>query len=151
MKKLPLTLLIPVAAASLAACNDDPTPRAQARPPGPPRYIGQADLERELGNGFAAGLERLAVMRQPADDATDLGQDLPTGVVEDVSCRTARCTVKWQTASNREKTTRYAVKRFPAGCFAAAADPPLRSIKDVTIASFAEHPLNAIVSVRKGC
>jgi hypothetical protein len=128
-----------------------------------PRYLAGPDLERQLGNGFRAGLERLAAMSQPADDAADLGQPLPTGLLDRVTCgrlaaRPAaprpwlwRCTVRWETAGGRPRRTAYDVRLLPTGCFAAGARPPLPPRRDATIKSFSEHPLNAIVSVRKGC
>src|SRR4051812_24162027 len=133
----------------------------------PPRravgYLTAGELRRDLGNGFRAGLDRLAVMDQPVDDATDLGQDLPTGLLDRVACSAAApkpanpqpwpwsCTVKWKTAGGRARSTRYAVRLFPTRCFAAGADPALPNHRDPTIGSFAEHPLNTVVSVKRGC
>jgi hypothetical protein len=127
------------------------------------RPVSGSDLEREIANGFRQGLYRLAVMSQPPDDATDLGQSLPTGLLHSVACsaggpqpqagsaRPWRCAVRWRSAGGSARTTRYAVRVLPSGCFAAAADPALPPRRDATIESFAEHPLNALVSVRKGC
>jgi hypothetical protein len=164
MRKLLLTpLLIVAAGASLAACSDDPSTPAAAAHPAAPRFLSQPDLERQLGNGLTAGLERLAVMSQPPEGAADLGQDLPRGALDSVDCSAAatrpaaravwpwRCTARWQTASGKARKTAYAVKLLPTGCFAAAADPPLQPVRDTTIASFSEHPLNAIVSLQRGC
>jgi hypothetical protein len=127
------------------------------------RFPSALDLERGVSNGFRQGLYRLAVMSQPRDDAADLGQDLPTGTVRGVRCVAAgarpttttpwpwRCRVRWQTAGGAARRTRYAVRVFPTGCFAAGATPRYPAARDATIASFSEHPLNALVSVRKGC
>ncbi len=126
-------------------------------------YLGAAELQRDLGNGFRAGLDRLAVLEQPRDDASDLGQERPTGLLDRVTCEQAgakpvkaepwpwRCTVRWQTAAGRARTTRYAVRLFPTRCFAAGADPALPPHRDPTIASYSEHPLNTVISVKKGC
>jgi hypothetical protein len=126
-------------------------------------YLGAADLQRDLGNGFRAGLDRLAVMEQPRDDASDLGQERPTGLLDRVTCEPAagkpakpeawpwRCTVRWQTSAGRAKTTRYAVRLFPTRCFAAGATPALPPRRDPAIASYSEHPLNTVISVKKGC
>jgi hypothetical protein len=116
-----------------------------------------------LGNGFRAGLDRLAVMSQPPDDASDLGQSLPTGLLDRVSCAAAaprpagrapwpwRCTVRWETARGRARRTGYAVRVTAAGCYSAGADPALPPHRDPTIQTYSEHPLNTLVSVRAGC
>jgi hypothetical protein len=139
-------------------------PRPASAPAGgPPRFIAAGDLERERGNDFRRGLYRLAVMSQPPEDATDLGQSLPTGLLHDVACAARgerptgpsawswRCIVRWETVGGARRNTRYAVRLLPTGCFAAAADPELPERLDTTIATYAEHPLNALVSVRRGC
>jgi hypothetical protein len=136
-------------------------PRATAARPA--AFLGADELQRDLGNGFRAGLDRLAVMDQPVDDATNLGQDLPTGLLDRVSCNAAGprpakaapwpwcCTVRWETAGGRARSTRYAVRLFPTRCFAAGADPALPAHRDPTIKTFAEHPLNTVISVKPGC
>jgi hypothetical protein len=138
------------------AAAPTPAPRAAG-------YLTASELQRDLGNGFRAGLDRLAVMDQPRDDASDLGQERPTGLLDRVTCEPAgakpakaqpwpwRCTVRWQTAAGRAKTTRYAVRLFPTRCFAAGASPALPPHRDPTIESYAEHPLNTVISVKKGC
>jgi len=129
----------------------------------PAHYAAGLDLRRQLANAFDAGLYRLAVMSQPPDGATDLGQALPTGLLRGVTCgrpgspegaeRTemASCTVAWKTAAGAPRTTRYVVRLFPTGCLAAGATPPLPQRHDNTIKTFSEHPLNALVSVAKEC
>jgi hypothetical protein len=155
-------------AVGLAACggDDDRTPAspsAHAMAAGTPRYLDRHALALALGNGVRARLDQLAVMQQPPEVATDLGQDLPAGLVRDVSCapdgaRPAdakpwvwRCRVRWETVAGTAKTTNYAVRSLPTGCFAAGAQPRLPDVKDPTIASYSEHPLNAVASQRKGC
>jgi hypothetical protein len=126
-------------------------------------YISGLDLRRQLSNAFDGGLYRLAVMSQPRDSATDLGQSLPTGLVRTVSCGRAsapegseqievsHCAVSWQTVSGKPRTTRYLVRLFPTGCFAAGATPRLPQHRDNTIQTYSEHPLNALVSVERQC
>jgi len=126
-------------------------------------YVSGIDLRRQLSNAFDAGLYRLAVMSQPRDSATDLGQSLPTGLVRTVSCgragapeasertEVAHCTVAWQTVSGKPRTTRYLVRLFPTGCFAAGATPQLPQHRDNTIETYSEHPLNELVSVESQC
>src|ERR1700754_2623155 len=57
-----------------AATASASTPRAVG-------YLRGDERRRDLGNGFRAGLDKLAVMDQPVDEATDLGQELPTGLL----------------------------------------------------------------------
>ena len=102
-------------------------------------------------------------MSQPSDGATDLGQELPTGLVRRVSCEAPRrpadaekpafanCSVSWQTVGGDARATRYLVRLFPTGCFAAGARPPLPQHRDTTIESYGENPLNALVSVEPQC
>jgi len=102
-------------------------------------------------------------MSQPPGSATDLGQKLPTGLVRGVSCGRAaaatgaeraeltRCEVEWETVTGVGRTTRYLVRLFPSGCFAAGATPRFHQHRDPTIESFSEHPLNALVSVARQC
>jgi hypothetical protein len=151
---------------ALSACGgDDAAPTTPAKAPAPrtARYLDDHALALAVGNGFRARLDQLAVMQQPPEVATDLGQDLPAGLVRDVSCapdgaRPAdakpwvwRCRVRWETVAGTAKTTNYAVRSLPTGCFAAGAQPRLPDVKDPTIASYSEHPLNAVASQRKGC
>ncbi len=130
----------------------------------PARYLPAGDLRRELGNGVRAGLYRLAVMSQPPDDSADLGQRLPAGTVERVRCGAAgalpiaagqpwrwACHVAWRTVEGATRTTSYDVRLLPNGCFAAGAVPRYPEHRDTTIASYSEHPLNAIASARRGC
>jgi hypothetical protein len=126
-------------------------------------YVSGLDLRRELSNAFDAGLYRLAVMSQPRDSATDLGQSLPTGLVRTVSCdragapagaertEVAHCAVAWQTVSGEPRRTRYLVRLLPSGCFAAGATPRLPQHRDNTIQTYSEHPLNALVSAKRQC
>jgi hypothetical protein len=157
--------VIAVAAGSMAGCGGASSTHTSSTAPAAsrPQFVAGAELERELGNDFRHGLYRLAVMSQPPDDATDLGQSLPTGLLRTIACSARgaqpaaavawswRCDVQWETAGGAPRRTRYAVRLLPTGCFAAAADPGLPAHRDTTIASYSEHPLNALVSVRKGC
>jgi hypothetical protein len=163
-------LAAPVA---LAACGGDhaavpdPSAAASAAPAqrsATARYLDRHALALALGNGFRAGLDRLAVMQQPPEGAADLGQELPAGLVRDVRCDPSaprpaggaqawawRCRVRWETVAGTPKSTNYDVRSLPTGCFAAGAAPRLADVRDPTIASFSEHPLNAVASARKGC
>ena len=113
------------------------------------------DLPRALGNGFRAGLARLAVMQQRGDDATDLGQPITPGLLDRVRCAphggTWRCDVRWQTAAGEGRLTRYDLLVQPDGCFSAGASPARPSRYDPTIRAYAEDPLNAIVSADPRC
>lgn len=150
-----------MAAALGGGCGGgDDRPEGAGRAAGPARFLDGPALERGLGSTFRRGLYRLAVMTQAGDDAPDLGQPLPTGVVDATTCRTARpagpgrtarCVVRWETVEHRRRTTAYAVDLSRAGCFYAQADPALRQIHDATIRAPAEHPLQSLVAAVKGC
>lgn len=117
----------------------------------------------DLGNSFSAGLYRLAVMSQAADGATDLGQSLPTGVLDGVTCgapsapgagagiEIARCSVRWRSQAGSRRTTAYRVRMYPDGCFDASARPSLPPHVDPTIEGYSEHPLNVLVGAEEGC
>lgn len=103
-------------------------------------------------------------MSQPADGATDLGQSLPTGVVDRVACappaaartptggiEVARCAVRWRTQAGHPRSTDYRVRLYPDGCFDASARPSLPPHIDPTIEGYSEHPLNVLVGAEKGC
>jgi hypothetical protein len=153
-------LVLPALAACGGARNGAATrgagaAAAPATPVSAPGPLDRHAVALQLGNGFRTALDRLAVLDQPRDGASDLGQDLPSGLLRDVVCTASapalRCRVRWETLRGAAKTTRYAVRVLPGGCFAAAATPRLEPHYDPTIATYSEHPLNAITSVRKGC
>jgi hypothetical protein len=104
------------------------------------------DLQRKLATTFAVALDRLAVSEQPPGDGADLGQNLPHGIVDRVSCAGTLCTIHWLTASRRPRTTDYVVGVLPNGCISAAADPPLPAVRDATIKTYTDNPLNTIGS-----
>ena len=160
--RLLATVLTTLALPALAACGDardaTPPPRAtaaSATPVSAPTGLDRHAVALQLGNGFRTALDRLAVLDQPRDGASDLGQDLPSGLLRDVRCTPGvpalRCRVRWETLRGTPQTTRYRVRLLPGGCFAAAATRRLKPHYDPTIATYSEHPLNAITSVRKGC
>ena len=98
----------------------------------------------------------MAVQDQPTDEAADLGQDLPTGRVRRVRCDArgsvrSTCVVDWLPVSGAAERTVLEVRARPDGCWDARPRPVLRSRYDATIASYAEHPLNVLSSVRPGC
>jgi hypothetical protein len=163
-----LALLIPALALGLGGCGSGGADTASGaaasgEEAAPAHYVSGLELRRQLANAFDAGLYRLAVMSQPPDAATDLGQSLPTGLVRAVSCggagapqgseraELARCEVRWETVAGTPRTTGYLVRLFPTGCFAAGANPRFPQHRDPTIESFSEHPLNALVSVERQC
>ena len=121
-------------------------------------------LRVDLGNAFSAGLYRLAVMSQPSDGATDLGQPLPTGLLGGVACAAAaggereagkteitHCSVRWRTQGGDPRRTSYRVRMYADGCFDASARPSLPPHIDPTIEGYSEHPLNVLVGAEKGC
>jgi hypothetical protein len=135
---------------AVAGCGGRPAAPAAVPAPAPAKHLDRVELARLLGNGFRDGLDRLAVMDQPPDDASDLGQSLPTGLLDRVTCAGApawHCTVRWQTAGGTPRTTRYAVRVSRTGCFSAGADPALPPHRDPTIQTYSEHPLNTLVGV----
>jgi hypothetical protein len=102
-------------------------------------------------------------MSQRTEDAMDLGQRLPTGLLRDVSCDAGgpapgggrawgwTCKVSWRTAEGRPQGTTYAVRLRRGQCFAAGATPARGARYDSTIRTYSEDPLNAFGSVRPGC
>jgi hypothetical protein len=162
LRRLTLIALLLVAPV-VAGCGgeDHASSDTPARPKG--GYIAAADLERQLGNAFRQGLYRLAVMSQRSDEAKDLGQPLPTGLLDDVSCSSSAekpgggrvwmwsCAVRWKSVRGRRQLTRYAVRLSPGECFAAGATPARAERYDATIRSYSEDPLNVLGSVRPGC
>lgn len=134
-----------------------------APPPPSGGYLAAADLERQLGNAFRKGLYRLAVMSQKTEDAMDLGQRLPTGLLRDVSCDAQgprpggggpwawTCKVSWRSVESRSEHTTYAVKLRRGLCFAAGATPSRGVRYDATIRTYSADPLDALGSVRRGC
>jgi hypothetical protein len=102
-------------------------------------------------------------MSQKSEDAMDLGQRLPTGLVHDVRCSSATprpssggvwawsCDVRWKTVEGRAQRTRYVVRLTRGECFAAGAAPRRQPRYDATIRTYGEDPLNALGSGRRGC
>ena len=159
-----LVTLLAVALLALGAgcgAGDGSSPAKAA--PGTGSYLTATALEVQVGNGFRHGLYRLAVMSQAEDDAKDLGQPLTTGSLERTSCASTTpmpahgaawpwsCTVRWRSAGGRSRTTRYAVRVTPPGCFSAGAVPRRGVRYDATIRSYAADPLDALLSARRGC
>jgi hypothetical protein len=137
-----------------AAAKDAPRPAGG--------YVAGSDLERQLGNAFRKGLYRLAVMSQQTEDAMDLGQPLPTGLLRSVRCDstaprpkggawTWSCSVSWRSVEGHSERTRYAVELQRGECFAAGATPHRAARYDATIRTYSEDPLNAFGSARRGC
>jgi hypothetical protein len=156
-------IVILLVAPVLAGCGggDRASGEKSVRPEG--GYLSAPDLERQLGNAFRKGLYRLSVMTQRSEDAKDLGQPLPTGLVDRVSCSSDgrqpsggrvwmwSCGVTWKSVEGHREQTRYAVRLTPGLCFAAGATPARGKRFDATINTYSEDPLNALGSVRQGC
>jgi hypothetical protein len=158
-------LVLTAALACTAGCGGGSDGPAQAKseastPSG--GYLKGAELQRQLGNAFRKGLYRISVMTQRSEDAKDLGQPLPTGVLQSVRCAAAgaqpaggawtrSCRVVWQTVAGTPQTTRYDVRLRKGECFAAGATPQRRPRYDATIKTYSQDPLNALVSLRPGC
>ena len=102
-------------------------------------------------------------MSQRTEDAMDLGQRLPTGLLRDVGCDSAgprpggggpwswTCKVSWRSVEGRPQRTTYAVLLRPGECFAAGATPHRGVRYDSTIRTYSADPLDALGSVRRGC
>jgi hypothetical protein len=156
-----IALLLAAPVVSGCGGGDHASSEKLARPKG--GYLGTSDLERQLGNAFRKGLYRLAVMQQRSEDAMDLGQKLPTGLVDRVGCASDAprpgggkawvwsCSIRWRTVEHRDQQTRYTVRLSPGECFTAGASPPRKQQYDVTIRTYSEDPLNVLGSVRAGC
>jgi hypothetical protein len=126
-------------------------------------YLAGVDLERQLGNAFRQGLYRMAVMTQRSDEAKDLGQPLPTGLLDRVRCASSAprpsgggpwawtCDVGWKTVKGKHQSTRYSVRLWRGECFAAGATPQRRPRYDATIRTYSEDPLNVLTGVRREC
>jgi hypothetical protein len=160
MGKRSLIHLAAVAATlGLAACGG--AGGAPVRPPAgtaaaatsPPRLPSAGELERRLGNSFRFGLRRLSIAIGVVGETADLGQPVPSGLLDDVSCRaagsgSARCNVAWSDLQGRRHLTGYRVSGS-RNCFTAVADPQLPGIRDVTVRSLADHPLQELVGASR--
>jgi hypothetical protein len=155
-----IALLLAAPVVSGCGGGDRASTEKLARPSG--GYLSAPDLERQLGNAFRKGLYRLSVMSQHSEDAKDLGQPLPTGLVDRVTCAESApqpsgsawqwsCGVRWKSVEGRHEQTKYAVRMRPGLCFAAGATPVRAKLYDATIRTYSEDPLNVLGSVRPGC
>jgi hypothetical protein len=103
-------------------------------------------------------------MSQPADGATDLGQSLPTGLLDRVSCAAppaaakgageieiTHCSVRWRSQGGDPHRTSYRIRMYGNSCFDASARPSLPPHIDPTIEGYSEHPLNVLVGAEEGC
>jgi hypothetical protein len=165
MRRLPsvLPVVVVLLAAGCGGGAKETSAPTTAHPAARGDYLSAGELEVQVGNSFRRGLYRLAVMSQAEDDAKDLGQPLPTGTVDRVHCAPAasrpdgaapwqwRCRVRWRSAAGHRQLTRYTLRVTPPGCFSAGAVPRRGARYDSTIRSYAEDPLDALVSARRGC
>jgi hypothetical protein len=162
LRRLTATALL-LAAPVVSGCGGEVHASSEklARPKG--GYLAASDLERQVGNAFRKGLYRLAVMSQRSDEAKDLGQPLPTGLLDRVSCASGAprpgggrvwvwsCGVTWKSVERHREQTKYTVRLSPGLCFAAGATPARVKRYDATIRTYSEDPLNVLGSVRAGC
>jgi hypothetical protein len=156
-----IALLLAAPVVSGCGGGDHASSEKLARPQG--GYLRAPDLERQLGNAFRKGLYRLSVMTQRSEDAKDLGQPLPTGLLDRVSCTSSApqpgggrawmwsCGVRWKSVEGHREQTTYTVRLSPGLCFAAGATPTRAKRYDATIRTYSEDPLNVLGSVRPGC
>ena len=127
--------------AHLAGCGGGeatPVPRRRAAPPRPLAATSPPPTSSaSWATAFARSSTGSRSCRSRSDDATDLGQDLPTGAAARGALHPGRrrpqrprvawrCGVRWR-RSTAPCMTRYAVRLPPAGCFAAGAVPRLRA------------------------
>jgi hypothetical protein len=150
-------------APALAGCGGGSHAATTSAPRPTGGYLAATGLERGLGNAFRHGLYRLAVMSQKSDDAMDLGQRLPTGLLIGVRCSSSAaqpgaggawpwsCDVRWKTVEGHARRTRYDVRLSRGACFAAGAAPRRQPHYDATIRTYSEDPLNALAGGRRRC
>jgi hypothetical protein len=156
-----IALLLAAPVVSGCGGGDHASSEKLAQPKG--GYLTASDLERQLGNAFRKGLYRLSVITQRSEDAKDLGQPLPTGLLDGVRCASSApqpgggrawawsCGVTWKSVEGHREQTKYVVRLSPGQCFAAGATPQREKRYDATIRTYSEDPLNALGSVRAGC
>ncbi len=105
------------------------------------------ELARRLDGAFRVGLRRFAVASGAAGEYGDIGQSLPTGIVDRVTCDGSsprHCDVRWRDVLDHPQHTDYVVVRAARGCFDATARPSLPTIYDAVDRSTAQHPLQDI-------
>jgi hypothetical protein len=124
-----------------------PARRANATSPGPATLSGP-DLERRVFNALRARLRELSITAGASGETGDIGQAVPTGLVNSVACRPAgggsasfRCAVRWSDQRGRARVTRYDVRPSAEDCFTASARPALPAIYDRTLDTYATNPL----------
>lgn len=146
MKQLTaLVLLLVAPAAILAACATGATRQDAAPTARRPVLPSSRAIEVRLFTAFRAGLRSLSIATAVAGESGDIGQPVPTGVVERVSCRTARrCVVRWRDVAAHSHRTAYDVSAAARGCFDATADPALPGIFDVSTHAPSIHPLQEL-------
>jgi hypothetical protein len=98
---------------------------------------GEAPVKQQLVQHFNTALGQLAVM----DANQEHGVAPKRGRLDEVSCATGSCTIRWRSWDGRAMVTRYALAGGPK-CFTARAKPALSPVVDDTIGAYATHPLN---------
>ena len=105
------------------------------------------ELARRLDGALRVGLRRFAVASGAAGEYGDIGQSLPTGIVDRVTCDHSsprQCEVSWQDVLGHAHRTAYVVVGAARGCFDASARPSLPTIYDAVNRSTSQHPLQEI-------
>jgi len=146
MKQLLALVLVLSPAAALAACGADATPQGGPAPTArPPVLPSSRAIELRLYTAFRAGLRSLSIATAVAGESGDIGQPVPTGVIDRVSCRTARhCVVRWRDVASHPHRASYDVSAAARGCFDATASPALPGIFDVSTRAPSIHPLQEL-------
>jgi hypothetical protein len=153
MKHRHSPVLILAAATLLAACGAEAgkpeQPRASARPAVLP---SSRVVELRLYGAFRAGLRSLSIATAAGGESGDIGQPVPTGVVDRVSCASARrCLVRWRDVDGHAQRTSYVVLPAARGCFDAIARPGLAAILDPSEGAMFTHPLEELGEGREPC
>lgn len=109
------------------------------------------DLARRMSNAFRLKLRQLSFVMGASGESGDLGQPVPTGLVDRVSCTEgdradAGCTVIWSDLRGRPHRTTYTVVAARE-CFSATAKPALAALYDTTEGTYLTHPLQELAGV----
>lgn len=140
-------MLLALAAVPAACGSTDasPRPHAAARPAGAPALPSRRTIEIRLYSAFRAGLRALSIATAAGGESGDIGQPVPTGIIDRVSCRTAdRCVVAWRDVDARPQRTSYVVRAAKRGCFDATARPGFASILNPSEGAMFTHPLEEL-------
>lgn len=155
----PVPFLVAAVLAGCGAQAGRPVARPHARQATAtaPAPLGRRDLERGLWSAARSHLRELVVAAGGSGETGDIGQPLPTGLIDTARCRPSpagpapwRCRLRWIDEGGRRALASYDVRTGP-GCFAAEARPALLPVHDVTIKTDTEHPLQSLASGSTRC